>query len=410
MNNYRSFAHAKWSVLFALILCYLFIYCGRQNFGFAMLGIQDTLNLNSTDTGIISAGMLFCYGLGQAINGNLADKFSARKLLTFGLLLSVVFNLITSFATGFWGLMVPWCFNGYVQSLGFTSGSKIISNWWDQKDRGKAFGLFLAASGLSSVVAFMVSIMVLHYFSWLWLFRLPVILIFISTLIFYIIARDHPQELGFSPNLPIVQPNMSMRSKERYYHVFSNYHFQLSSLSMGFCSVARYGLLLWLPLIYLGNSNDPIITIALPLGMALGCIASGTISDKLFHTNRIKPVILFMLIGAALTTILYFIPTNHIMVSLVLLFLTGFFIYGPQAPLFALCPDLLGAGCTATGIGIMNAYAYLFSAIGEALIGYSIQVTHQTAIVYMIVTGACLLSAFAAMMVNMGHQPEALEQ
>jgi OPA family glycerol-3-phosphate transporter-like MFS transporter len=395
MMDYKKFHRTKWIMLFALMFCYFFYYCGRQNFGFAILGIQKSLHLTAADTGIISAGLLLFYGVGQAVNGSLGDKFGARKLLALGAILSVVCNVITSFATGFWGLLIPWSLNGYVQSFGFAPGSKMIADWWEKHERGKAFGLYLCAS----IVAFAACIWVLNHFTWPWLFRLPVIFLLISAIIFYMIARDKPQDLGYPAIANEVHQNDSrLTAKERYRLVFTNFRFQMASLSMGFCSVARYGLIIWVPVIYLGDSSSHSVwtTIALPVGMALGTIASGSISDKLFDSDRIKPTILFMILAAVLTTILYFIPADQVALAMPLLFFIGFFVFGPQSSLFALCPDLLGTACTSTGAGIMNAYGYGFSAIGEVCIGYLIHYTTHVSVTFVVVAIACFFSVLTA--------------
>lgn len=394
-----KFYRAKWTVFSTLLFVFFFYYCGRQNFGFAILGIQKSLNLTTTDTGLISAGLLLSYGIGQAINGGLGDKFGARILVTLGAVLSVVFNIVASFATGFWGLLIPWCLIGYSQSLGFAPGSKLITNWWEKHERGKVFGLYLCASGIASIIAFSVCIEVLHYLDWRWVFRLPVMLLLLSGIIFYCIARDKPEDLGYpSIKKPASEPQTILLTRDRYRSVFSNFPFQMASLSMGFCSIARYGLIIWVPVIYLGqdSSHSAWTTIALPIGMALGTIAAGSVSDKLFNSDRIKPTILFMLLATILTAVIYTIPPSHTLFAMLLLFFIGFFVYGPQSSLFALCPDLLGTSCTSTGVGIMNAYAYAFSAVGEALIGYLIHRTHHVSITYFVVAIACFLSVVTA--------------
>jgi OPA family glycerol-3-phosphate transporter-like MFS transporter len=395
----KEFVRAKWRMLWALMFCYFFYYCGRQNFGFAILGMQQTLHLTTVDTGLISAGLLLSYGVGQALNGSIGDKYGARKLLTIGAIFSVILNIVASFATGFWGLMIPWCLNGYFQSLGFAPGSKLITDWWEKKERGKAFGLYLSASGIASIIAFAVCIWVLRYFDWRWLFRLPVVFLLISSIIYYYVARDKPEDLGFPP-LPsdITADQVAMSLRERYRVVFTNVHFQMASLSMGFCSVARYGLLIWVPVIYLGqsSSHSAWTTIALPLGMALGTIAAGSVSDKLFDSDRIKPTMLFMALATLLTAILYFTPADYPGAAMVLLFFIGFFVFGPQSALFALCPELLGSACTSTGTGIMNAYGYAFSAAGEALIGWLIHYTGHLTVTFVVVAIACFLSVVTA--------------
>lgn len=391
----QSYNRIKWEILFILIFCYVFIYCGRQNFGFAIIGIQQTFQLSTLDTGIIGAGMLLFYGIGQAINGALADKYSARLLITVGMLFSFVLNILTSFATGFWGIMIPWCLNGYAQSLGFASGTKIITNWFNKRERGKAFGLYLAASGFSSMVAFLVCILVLSYCNWIWLFRLPPLLLVISGLIFYFYARDTPQELGFN-----TVTNTQIQTKtSNYVQVLKNIRFQIASITMAFISIARYGLLFWVPAIYMSNGHDYWSSLALPFGMAIGCIITGYISDNFFNSNRIIPIIIFMIAAALGTFILYEIPEQYIFSKMFLLFFIGLFVYGPQALLFALCPELLGNASAATGVGIMNAYAYGFSAISEVLIGYLIQTTHNYTIVYFLIAVCCILASVSSLFI-----------
>lgn len=402
-----SYNRKKWEILIILVLCYMFIYCGRQNFGFAIIGMQRTYHLTTLDTGIIGAGMLLFYGIGQAINGALADKHSARILITLGMFFSFIFNIVTSFASGFWGFLIPWCFNGYAQSLGFASGGKIITNWFSKRERGKAFGLYLAASGFSSVVAFLVCIIVLYYYNWPWLFRLPPLLLVISGLFFYIYARDTPQEFGYVSNNVT---NVTIHTSN-YMYVLSNWRFHIASLTMAFTSIARYGLLFWLPAIYLSVNHDYWSSLALPLGMAMGCIITGYISDMVFNSNRIIPIIVFMLAAALTTFILYEIPNEYTLTKMSLLFFVGIFVYGPQSLLFALCPELLGNANAGTGVGIMNAYAYGFSAASEVLIGYLIHKTHNYMIVYFLVGICCILACVSSLFIikNFWEQDKELQ-
>src|SRR4051812_21375919 len=70
----NSFRRAQWRMLGAVMFCYLFYYTGRQTFGFAIPGIQAELGLSKQTLGWVSAGMLWCYAIGQMINGNLGDQ------------------------------------------------------------------------------------------------------------------------------------------------------------------------------------------------------------------------------------------------------------------------------------------------------------------------------------------------
>ena len=109
-------------MLLATMCCYLFYYTGRHNFGWAIEGMSADLQLTKTEVGWISGSMLACYGLGQAINGNLGDKFGARRLMALGALLSCGLNWGVSFAFSFKSALILWSANGFAQSLGWAPG------------------------------------------------------------------------------------------------------------------------------------------------------------------------------------------------------------------------------------------------------------------------------------------------
>jgi len=92
-----SFRRAQWRMLLAAMLCYLFFYTGRQTFGFAIPGIQKEFGFSKETLGWVSSAMLWAYAIGQAINGNLADKYGGRRIMSLGAILSCFANWVVSF-------------------------------------------------------------------------------------------------------------------------------------------------------------------------------------------------------------------------------------------------------------------------------------------------------------------------
>jgi OPA family glycerol-3-phosphate transporter-like MFS transporter len=394
-------------MLLATMFCYLFFYTGRQTFGFAIPGIQQELGLSKSTLGWASAALLWTYAIGQSINGNLGDKFGGRRLMSLGAVLSCGLNWMVSFGTSFACLTIPWAANGYAQSMGWAPGSRVLSNWWPQSERGKVYGAYVFAAGSSSVLAFATSTLILELdLNWRWIFRLPVLLLLIGGAVYYVIVRDRPEELGFAPLpdesndagnesgiTPRTKPTHNESSWQRYRYVLSNPRFIIASLAIGFQSMARYGLLIWVPVHFLGedwkNSDTKWMALALPVGMAFGAIASGWLSDRVFHSNRSRVISLFLFLAAACSVAMYFLSRDH-WLGVPLLLLTGFFTYGPQSAFWALCPDLLGRARAGTGTGVMNTFAYVFAGLGEPLIGWVIESNGETSLVFAIVAAACL--------------------
>jgi len=247
-SSNSGFRKAQWQMLFAVMFCYLFYYTGRQNFGWAIQGIGLEFDITKQHIGWAGAAMLWAYGIGQFINGNMADKYGARRMMVIGGVLSVFMNWATSFATTYWMIVLFWALNGFSQSLGWAPGSRLINNWWGKKERGKAFGFYVFAAASSSILIFLLAIVMLDIYDldWRWLFRLPVLLLLLGCAVFYYVVRDKPEDLGYKPlEEKISAANgkeevLKESSKDRYKMVFKNKKFILACISIGFQNSARY--------------------------------------------------------------------------------------------------------------------------------------------------------------------------
>lgn len=415
-----SFRRAQWRMLFAAMFCYLFFYTGRQTFGFAIPGIQAEFGVTKEALGWASAALLWCYAIGQAINGNLGDKFGGRRVMSAGAILSFIMNWATSLSTGIVSLSVFWGINGYFQSMGWAPGSRLLSNWWGRHERGTVYGLYTFAAGLASVLSFATSLIVVGYFQldWRWIFRIPVVLLLLGGIAFYLIARERPEEMGFtSPHDEADDVEASESSVSdgessltRYKAVLSNWRLLVAGLSIGFQNAARYGLLIWVPVHFLGANwakagttaaVDPRwISIALPVGMAVGAFSNGWVSDKFFNSRRYTAIVLYMALAAVTSLCMYTIPTTDVVLGMAVLFLCGFFVYGPQSSFWALCPDLVGHKRAGTATGVMNFCAYLFAGLGEPIIGHFMDTQHNTSLVFLVVAVCAALSASVAIFIR----------
>jgi len=391
----------QWRVLFALCFCYLFYYTGRQNFGWALSSMNQNLGYSMHQLGWISFAMLMTYGVGQFINGSLGDKYSGRVMVTAGGLLSCVFNWITSFGTSFWTILAPWAANGYAQSMAWAPGSRMLSNWWPHENRGGVYGLYVFSAASSSILIFAIGagIAAMHL-SWEWVFRLPVLLLAVASVVFFFLARNTPEDVGLSPledDPNHVRPEVDETARERYGHIIKDWRFVLATLSIGFASLARYGLIIWVPVHLMGPAYTDLpvsvwIGVALPVGMAFGTLSAGYLSDRFWSGNRSGPIALFMGLTMVVLFLIYLFPPQWIGLGIVLLFLSGFLVFGPYSLYWALCPDLMGRYRAATATGVMNMWAYFVAAATDPFIGWIIDL-HGTTVLFLILSVSCALSA-----------------
>jgi MFS transporter, OPA family, glycerol-3-phosphate transporter len=411
-SSEASFRRLAWRMLLAAMFCYLFFYTGRQAFGFAIPGIQAEFGWTKTTVGTISGIALWSYAIGQMVNGNLADKFGGRRLMALGAILSTTCCIVASFMHSFLGMALALGANGFVQAMGWSAGGRVISNWWSHHERGKSFGFYTLAAGSSSVLVYVTSTLTINAFGkeeWQWLFRLPVLLMLLGGIVFYLLARDTPRDAGITPPRSFTHDKDDVAydaapgttSYQRYRTVLGIPRIWLTGVSIGFQNAARYGLLVWVPVYFLGDKwkatdNAIWITVALPVGMAVGALVNGQLSDRLFGSRRDRPIMLFTLLGA-LSSLLMWVLQPGIGLGIVLLFCCGFFVYGPQSSFWALCPDLAGKAMAGTATGVVNFFAYLFAGAAEPIIGHIME-SHggNAGLIFPIVAVSCTASALVA--------------
>ncbi|RPD39547.1 MFS transporter [Chitinophaga barathri] len=390
-------------MLLLTMFCYLFFYTGRHNFGWASKQLAVTLDISFEKIGWISFAMLAGYALGQLINGNLADRLSPRHMILTGGLLSVAANVLISFSSSFSVILILWALNGYFQSMAWAPGSRIISNWWRDGNRGLAFGLYTMAAGLSSVVAYVFSILLVND-SWRNLFRIPVLFLAAAVLIFFVFVRNTPSGATAASEEAVLKPGW----KQAYAHALRNGKFLVVCLSLGFQSMARYALIFWIPLYFLdsGVKASPQLwtSLLLPLGMAAGAISFGFLTDRFLRSNRIVSIFIGMALCSILSASIYGMNLKSGPAIGVLVFLAGFFSYGPQASFWPLSPELLGHRYVGTGVGLMNMTAYVFAAIGEPLMGKIIDVTGSKAVIFLVVAFIAMLSALTILFTGLFGQ------
>lgn len=385
-------------MLLLTMLCYLFFYTGRHNFGWAAKGMSEALQMPFAAIGWISACMLVGYAIGQFINGSIADRWNPKLMVVSGAYLSIMTNVAISFSDSFYTIAILWALNGYFQSMAWAPGAKIINNWWGEAERGKAFGFYTMSAGFSSVVTFLLSILLLQQdMDWRMLFRLPVSLLFVAASIFLIFVKPGPQKTAEGRIKGMAHKNENGKEDWRtpYKVVFRNRTFLMTCIAFGLESMARYGLIFWVPVHCLGQDwkaepGNLWITLLLPVGMAIGALSFGLLSDTLFKKDRLKAIAFGMTCSTLIALLIYFSPSENIVLAAALMFLAGFFVYGPQSCFWALCPDILGNDRVATGIGIMNMFGYLSAAIGEPILGGTIDHTESTNSVFLIVAFICL--------------------
>ena len=330
-------------ILISVWISYAMFYIGRVNMSIAIPGIMDEYGYTKTVMGGILTALFGAYALGQFINGQLGDKFGGRIMISLGLILSAVFNLLFGFSSILTVMVIIWGLNGYVQSMGWAPSVKTVANWFPRQMRGRIGGILGSSYQLGNAFSWALAGFLAGFLGWRWLFWVPAMILVAAAVHWYFRGRNAPEVVGLPSLEEEEQGNMGEEALPDHHLgfrytlriVLSSPHIWCLAFALFFLNVVRYGFMDWAPT-YMFEVQKAHISVAaykamaIPLAGSLGAIFAGYLSDKMFNLRRAPASAIMLFALAFFTWIFPQIPGGNWVASLGVLIMIGFLTYGPH--------------------------------------------------------------------------------
>lgn len=411
-KEYKFYIKNAWSVLLAFSILYCFLYCGRQNLSYAMPTMMSEEGWTALQLGVLSSIQFWTYAIGHLVNGRLGEIIGLNRLIILGMVLSAFMNILIGFQSNLLIISILWGINGYVQSMLWSPGMALIANWWPSSKRGFATGFANAFSGLGSVAtAFAVafSLALFPNLGWRGAFIGSAIVMLAVVVIYPFFSKEKPSKVGLPEYVDSNQKSESNDNELKkiiedkgklypYIHLLKQWKFDLWLVIIACSSIARYGLLTWIPTYYVEvfkvDIEAGIIgSVVCPLGMAAGALIIPWISDKVWSQNRL-PWVIISSVASALAVFAFMNAKPGLMAS-VLLFVAGFFIYGINSLVWAFATDVGGRIFGGTASGILDCAAYIGASVQAIFFGSVLTASGNWNFVF-----ACIIGVLAVMIVS----------
>lgn len=418
-EQYAVYKKNAWIVLVAFSVLYCFLYCGRLNQGLAISAMEAQTDWTKQDLGILSAIFFWTYGMGHLFNGRLGEIFGLNRFIVSGVILSAVANVLISFQSSLIIIAICWGFNGYFQSMLWSPGIALISNWWPGDRRGFATGFANAFSGFGQVAATLsvvAAFAIAPDMGWRSAFVFPIIMMVVIVVFYSFLVKDRPSKKGL-PEYVDKDKDRNNQDEEMarvvaqkgklypYVHLLKQWRFDIWLLIIAGSSIARYGLLTWMPSYFVDtfgvNPKDGILgSVFLPLGMAFGTFIIPIVTDKYCPNNRLPAVLACSIIAGA--TVFGFMRVEPGMTLNILLFVAGFFIYAINGVVWAYATDVGGRVFAGTAAGILDCAAYLGASVQAVYFGSVLTATGNWNLVFTVVILTCITIAVCAVIAGIG--------
>ena len=185
--------HFRWVICALLLFGTTKNYMDRQVLGVLQVTLQHSMGWNDIDYGHLVVAFQAAYALGLAVVGWLMDRLGTRLGYALAMVFWSLASMAHAFAGSLAGFMAARAALGFGESGIFPASIKTTAEWFPQKERALATGIFNAGTNFGAIITpFVVSWISLRL-GWRWSFIFTGALGFIW-LIFWLLLYRRPEE------------------------------------------------------------------------------------------------------------------------------------------------------------------------------------------------------------------------
>jgi ACS family glucarate transporter-like MFS transporter len=187
------------------LLCFwLFVlsaisFLDRTNVAIAGTQLSHQFGLGNQRLGWVFSAFLVGYASFQVPAGVLAVRFGPRRVLTVGVLIWALCNVLTAllpsgFSQALVLLIAVRCALGLAESVIYPAANQFVARWIPQKERGFVNGLIFAGVGAGSGLTPPLLTWIILTWGWRAAFCFDAVLGALGASVWWIIARDRPED------------------------------------------------------------------------------------------------------------------------------------------------------------------------------------------------------------------------
>ncbi len=441
----------RWRIFGITWLIYASFYLTRQSFSVAKVALPFApgVSLTRKNLGDIDSTYLIVYMLGQFLFGPLGDRFGPRRILLFGLGLSVAAAVGFGLSTTLAAFLLFAVLQGIAQGTGWSNTTKTMSSWFSVNERGRVIGWWCTHYTVGFAVALpFAGWMMDHYgqpiFSsfplppvfmagtvlpyvpaagwapaslfgtiapfWPAAFWGPAAAVAGVALLAWLLLRNQPEDVGLPSIEEYHGDSKPLSTEDRAIVESAENAWQLIgavlgtpriwALALAYFSVklVRYVFMFWGPKYVAETINSDalastVVAAAMPIGGLVGVIGVGYFSDKLFQARR-APVAVLSLLACAVMMLAGFTQMNNAWVMAAFFFLVGAFLYGPDSIIAATASIDFGTKRGAgTAVGFVNGIGSIGGILGGWLPGRITTGTDWTPLFEVMLVGLVMSAA-----------------
>jgi len=392
-------------------------YIDRATLAVANPLIREDLGLSIADMGYLLSAFLWAYAFAQLPTGAMVDRLGPRLLLTMGLSLWSLAQLLGGLVRNFGEFFGARILLGIGEAPQFPTGARVVRDWFNQRDRGLATGVFNCASSLGTAIAVPLLTYLMLSFGWRAMFVIMGIAGLIVAALWYVLYRN-PDGVALTPQENAYRTQgdpPGQRTKVTFREWKLLFRFRTTwGMIFGYfgCIYLTWIYTAWLPG-YLEIERHMSVkytgwAAAVPFACGVvGGVLGGYIADILVRRgveplkSRRYPAAIALLGTAVCTVAAAYVSSNALAIAFISISL--FLVYVTSTCAWALSSVAVPTNCTASIGAVQNFGGYLGGALAPTVTGLIVQ--HTGSFVPALVVGSLIGAVSAGCYLFVVDQP-----
>lgn len=364
----------RWRIFASTWAAYAGYYFCRKPFYITKAALGHEHGWDASVLANIGAIYLVTYMIGQFVSAWAGTRWGPRVLLLVGMALSAGCNLVfgaTNSAITFGMFMA---LNGLAQATGWSACVGTMASWYGRTERGTVMGIWATNFQFGGIASNALAAWVAGQYGYRWSYFTGSALLLLAWGIVLLWTRDRPEDVGL-PGMPAESSGSADEDAGSGWtrEVLTNV--LIVGVFYFFVKFVRYALWSWAPYVleetyHLPADQAGYYSTLFDVSGIIGVIATGFISDRLFHGRRVGISFLFISLMCAATLTLYLTLGLGITAFAVGISLIGFTLFGPDTLMSGAAAVDVGSRRTAVAAtGIINGMGSAGSVVQELVFG-----------------------------------------
>ncbi|CAG9046279.1 Membrane sensor protein UhpC [Chlamydia abortus] len=387
----KQYKYWRIRIFYSMFIGYVFYYFTRKSFTFAMPTLMTDLGFDKAQLGIIGSTLYISYGVSKFVSGVISDQSNPRYFMALGLIVTGFTNIFFGMSSSILLFALWWGLNGWFQGWGWPPCARLLTHWYSKSERGTWWSVWSTSHNIGGALIPILTGFAIDCCGWRGAMFIPGVLCILMGLVLINRLRDTPQSLGLpsiekfrkkqesqkheETTVDILEEEVEKELSTReilFTYVLKNKWIWLLSFASFFIYVVRMAVNDWSALFLIETKRYVAVKAnfcvsLFEIGGLFGMLIAGWLSDKISKGKRGPMNVVFSL-GLLFSILGVWYSRNQDMWWLdgSLLFVIGFFLFGPQMMIGLAAAELSHKKAAGTASGFAGWFAYF----GAAFAGY----------------------------------------